>query len=223
MLLSAKPSASVIEPEISAGTWAALTNLPNAQGRRLLQDAPTAATPSSRTTLQDAAPVAGSLTLPTCHPTNVTCRNTLDSVFGSAPGLSAFDIISSGCMAAPAAGQQFKLPTILQLQNNTLYYMAVATEDQRVPDPLVQTKPDVYAVRTVDLSAPKFTCGFPTVTNITSSSMSISVMLTKPAWAFYVVLPTSQVSQLLHRLELMFRGSCMLSSAIRSLYIWHSI
>lgn len=47
--------------------------------------------------------------------------------------------------------------------------------------------------RTVDLSASRFGCGFPTVTNITSSGLAVSVMLTKPAWAFFVVLPTSQV------------------------------
>ena len=48
----------------------------------------------------------------------------------------------------------------------------------------------------MDASAARIACGFPTVTNITSTGFAISVMTTKPAWAFYVVMPTSQARAL---------------------------
>jgi hypothetical protein len=227
MVLTAKPSAAVGEPDVNPGNWTVLERLPSAGRRRLLsllgstgstgpwqqlssrgcsgegssgdvgglaglvasKDGP------SRGLLEGSSstPSPGSLVLPTCYPSNITCGSTPTSAFARVAGLSAFDVLGSGCTPAPAAGQVFSLPAVTSLQNNTLYYVLVATEDRLVPSPNIEKEPTIFAIRTVDLSAAKLACGFPTVTNITSSGFTISVMLTKQAWAFYVVLPTSQV------------------------------
>lgn len=221
MLLAVKPGVELQEPAVEAGSWAALSGLPGAGGsrrRRLFGDGgelvlgglaaggDSGGSSSGSGSLQRsgagghrllaaAAPAAGpgSLVAPTCYSANVTCQASPTAVFTRTPGLSAFNVVASGCTQGPPAGQTFALPPASGLQNNTLYYLLVATEGWQVPSPALQGPPTVYTVRTVDLSAARFGCGFPTVTNITASSLAVSVLLTKPAWAFWVVIPSSQV------------------------------
>lgn len=236
MLLAAKPGVELQEPAVEAGSWAALSGLPGAGGsrrRRLFGDGgelvlgglaaggDSSGSSSGSGSLQRsgagghrllaaAAPAAGpgSLVAPTCYSANVTCQASPTAVFTRTPGLSAFNVVASGCTQGPPAGQTFALPPASGLQNNTLYYLLVATEGRQVPSPALQGPPAMYAVRTVDLSAARFGCGFPTVTNITASSLAVSVLLTKPAWAFWVVIPSSQVWALALRCRLANGVAC---------------
>ena len=208
MLLVAKPTAGLAEPQVDPGRWTSIASLPTSSSgssrRQLLEAVECAACEASeswgadfpgRRLLEDASSTVtpGSLVLPTCYPANISCLATPASVFSRVPGLAGFDVVASGCTPVPAASHTVSLPAFTGLTNNTVYYLMLATEDRLVPAPNILSVPTMYAVKTVDLSAAKFACGFPTVTNITSSGFSVSAMVTKQAWAFFVVLPTSQV------------------------------
>lgn len=204
LLATAKPSAAgtTSEPDVAPGMWQRFSNMTAASGgRRRLAAAGLPAgvggsLASRRQLLADAAPAAfapGSLVAPVCYPANQTCDLRPEAAFDSVDGLDAgFDGVASGCAVVPMAGRPVALPAFLGLQNNTLYYLLLASEDQGVPQPRRQTQPAVFAVRTVDLSAPLLACGFPLATNITATSFALSAMLTKPgASVQYVVLPAA--------------------------------
>ncbi|GAB4820895.1 hypothetical protein N2152v2_007941 [Parachlorella kessleri] len=209
MLLVAKPTAGLAAPQVDAGKWTSIASLPTASSgnrRRQLRGAVECAACEAseageadfpgRRLLAGASGTTnpGSLVFPTCYPANISCLSTPASIFSRVPGLAGFDVVASGCTPVPAASQAVSLPAFTGLTNNTVYYLLLATEDRLVPSPNIQSAPEMYAVKTVDLSAAKFACGFPTVTNITSSGFAVSAMVTKQAWAFFVVLPTSQVA-----------------------------
>ncbi|KAL4457403.1 hypothetical protein ABPG75_012268 [Micractinium tetrahymenae] len=139
------------------------------------------------------AAAPGSLVAPTCYPANRSCALTPSAAFAGTPGLASnFAVLASGCVQVPSAGQPLALPPFAGLQNNSLYHLLLVTEDAAVPQSHRLSPPAVYAVRTVDLSAPQLACGFPVATNITSSGFALSAMLTKPgASVFYVVVPSA--------------------------------
>lgn len=211
LLVTPKPGAAVRDARVAPGQWRQLEELPDrGQRRRRLAGvdgaalgavsswpvgANIAARGQQRALLQESSAVApGSLVAPTCYPANRTCSLAPADAFASlAAQLSAsYDVVTSVCLPVPAAGQPLSLPAFSGLQNNTLFYLLLATEDRAVPQPLRLQPPAVYAVRTVDLSAPQLACGFPTATNITATGFLLSAMLTKPgASVFYVVLPAA--------------------------------
>lgn len=197
---AAGSAAAGAEPAVAPGGWRRLDSLPTAGSRRRLSAAADGSAGWSaqpqRHLLAGSAPAAvapGTLVAPTCYPTNQTCALAPDAAFAGAAGLDAgYSVVASGCTPVPAAGRPLALPPFAGLQNNTVHYLLLATEDGSVPSPLRAAQPAVYAVRTVDLSAPRLACGFPLATNISASGFALSAMLTKPgASAAYVVLPAA--------------------------------
>jgi hypothetical protein len=216
LLLAPKPGTSLppAAADVPPGSWALLGSLTTGSSQRRLTSAGStsaaalagALLPQRRQLLAEAAEaVPGSLVAPTCYPTNQTCSQAPVAAFAGVAGLAAgFTTVAAGCAPVPAAGQPLALPTFTGLANNSLYFLLVATEDRGVPTPLRAAPPAVFAVRTVDLSAPRFACGFPVATNITSSGFSLSAMLTKPgASVFYVLLPSSAAATAPSALEVL--------------------
>lgn len=203
MLVAPNPGVEAAGGGTPAGGWSQVPGLlPANSSRRLLADIePTAAlvprelhsawqrhlldTPTA------AAP--GSLVAPTCYPANRSCALTPAAAFAGTPGLAGnFAVLASGCAQVPAAGQPLALPPFSGLQNNSLYHLLLVTEDLAVLQPHRLSAPAIFAVRTVDLSAPQLACGFPVATNITATGFALSVLLTKSgASVFYVVVPTA--------------------------------
>ena len=202
LVVAPKPGASTAADDLAAGTWQQVSSLavPSPGGGRRLLAADEAAPWPSRQMLQSpATPAAsgispGDLRAPQCFPTNQTCSLSAAAAFAGAPGLSggAFSVVASGCLPVPVAGQALQLPPLASLENNSLYFVLLASEDRTVPQPHHLAPPALFAVRTVDLSAPQFACGFPLVTNISTTSLTLSVLLTKKgAWVRFVLLPSS--------------------------------
>ena len=217
LLVAPKPGTSlpVAAADVAPGSWALLDSLTTGSSRRRLAgagDDSRMAAPSGALLPQllakaaEAAP--GSLVAPTCYPSNQTCSLAPAAAFPGVAGLAAgFTTVAAGCASVPAAGQPVALPPFAGLANNSLYFLLVATEDRGVPTPLRAAPPALFAVRTVDLSAPRFACGFPLATNITSSGFSLAAMLTKPGTSvFYVVLPSGAAATSPSALEVL-RGT----------------
>lgn len=203
-LLAAKPGVTVAAEAdgIAAGSWAQMGSLlPGVDSRRRLLGAAggaarvfTPASPQLRALLAGDSPVPpGTLVAPTCYPMNRTCLLEAGAAFAGVDGLAgSFDVLASGCTEVPEAGRAVALPPFSGLQNDTLHYLLLSTEDTAVPQPNRLQPPAVFAVHTVDLSAPRLACGFPVAANITSTSFSLAAMLTKPgASVFVVVLPAA--------------------------------
>jgi hypothetical protein len=206
LLVAAKPGASAAanSTEVAAGSWARLQSLvpDESSSRRLLAAGSRAGTPASshsggssaaarrRLLPADTAVQPGTIVDSSCSAANQTCALAPAAVFSSIPELaSTFDTVRSGCLVVPEAGKVVALPAFSGLQNNTVYFLLLATEESNVQQPTPRAPPAVFAVRTVDLSAPQLACGFPIAANITSSSFSLAAMLNKPgATAAYVVL-----------------------------------
>ena len=197
-LVTAKAGPSAADPGIGPGDWREVQGLGGGSSRRRLHTAPMPAVGASGRHLVASTQAAdhGYLVQPSCPIVNVTCSASASSVFGGVASLSAsFDTVATGCVAVPAAGQSTTLPAFQGLQNNTLYYLLLSTEDQLVPTPNRMQLPTMYGIRTVDLAAPRIACGFPQATNISSSGFALSAYLTKPAQAvFYAVLPGEQAA-----------------------------
>jgi len=213
LLVTAKAGVSTSGADVAPGSWSQVGSLvPSAGSRRRLTGNAVATLPPSvltgvetsssgqpqhglRQLLQDAisAVQPGTLVDPICYPTNRTCKLAPADAFSGTAGLAGnFDVVASGCVPMSAAGLLLAVPPFAGLQNNTLYHLLLASEDLGVPQPHHLAPPVMFAVRTVDLSAPKLACGFPAITNITSTSLALSAMLTKPgASVFFVVLPAA--------------------------------
>lgn len=210
LLAVAKPGTSTSGADVAHGSWSRVDGLaPTTSRRRRLAGLPAPSMGRAaasvaltsltlqhwqqRQLLQEQQAVPGSLVAPTCYPANRTCTLAPTDAFRNVSGLAgSFDVVASGCMPVPAAGQTLVLPPFSGLQNNTLYHLLLATEDTAVPQAHLLATPAVFAVRTVDLSAPKLACGFPLATNISATGFLLSAMLTKPgASVFYVVLPAA--------------------------------
>lgn len=206
LLVAAKPGASAAanSADVAAGSWARLQSLvpDESSSRRLLAAGSRAGTPASshsggssaaarrRLLPADTAVQPGTIVDSSCSAANQTCTLAPAAVFSSIPELaSTFDTVRSGCLVVPEAGKVVALPAFSGLQNNTVYFLLLATEESNVQEPAPRAPPAVFAVHTVDLSAPQLACGFPIAANITSSSFSLAAMLNKPgATAAYVVL-----------------------------------
>lgn len=196
--------------DVAPGQWAAVDSWGEGGGRRRLLSgaaagargaawvtaAASAAWPSTGRHLlgNSSAAAPGSLVVPVCYPANQTCGLTANKAFAGVQPLAdgQWDVVASGCVPVPRAGAAQALPPFSGLQNNTLYYLLLGSEDQGVPQPNRAAPAAAYAVRTVDLSAPAVACGFPVATNITASGFALSALLTKPgASVWYVVLPAA--------------------------------
>lgn len=203
MLAAANPGVEAAGAGTPAGGWSQVAGLlpANSSRRRLVGfesaagSAPEQPLSAWRRHLLDTPPAVapGSLVAPTCYPANRSCALTPAAAFAGTPGLAgSFAVLASGCTQVPTAGQPLALLPFSGLQNNSLYHLLLVTEDAAVPQPHRLSPPAVFAVRTVDLSAPQLSCGFPVATNITASGFALSAMLTKPgASVFYVVVPTA--------------------------------
>lgn len=196
-VLQAEPGIS--NTAVPPGSWIELPALPTAQRRRLqaLQGGRVAGwahgrgLAASSNPVLPAIPAPGSLAAPVCPAGNSTCSTS--NVFAGVTGISSFIRVAAGCTPLPAAGTPAALPPAAGLQNNTLYYVLLSTEDRALPAPNRLSPPAVYVVHTIDLSAPTLMCGFPAVTGITAGGFTVSAVLTKPGAASYVVLPSEQV------------------------------
>jgi hypothetical protein len=209
-LLKAKPGeeAAVAGSDVPPGGWSQLASLVAPDGgstlRRLLSSpglglrhaSGAARVPAGRQlAAADNSPgiQPGSLVAPACYPANRSCSLAPTDVFGDVDGWDSFDVLASGCLPVPAAGRRLALPPLGGLQNDTPYHLVLATEDTAVPQPNRMQPPAVFAVRTVDLSAPRLACGFPLASNITPTGFALSALLTKPgALVRYVVLPAAE-------------------------------
>ena len=207
-LLAAPKPGSTAPPaaDVAPGEWAAVGSwMEVGSRRRLLSGAGAAvssaaawsAAPASRQLLGNASSPAvapGSLVTPVCYPANQTCGLTAAKAFAGVQPLAdgQWDVFSSGCLPVPQAGATQALPSFSGLQNNTLYYLLLGSEDSGVPQPNRAAPVAAYAIRTIDLSAPAVACGFPLATNITATGFALSALLTKPgASVWYVVLPAA--------------------------------
>lgn len=207
LLAAPKPSSSAPSAaEVAPGKWAAVDSWMEDGGRRRLLSGDGAAVssaaawsvaPASRQLLGNVSSPAvapGSLVAPVCYPANQTCGLTAAKAFAGVQPLAdgQWDVLSSGCLPVPQAGAAQALPPFSGLQNNTLYYLLLGSEDSGVPQPNRAAPVAAYAIRTVDLSAPAVACGFPLATNITATGFALSTLLTKPgASVWYVVLPSA--------------------------------
>lgn len=211
-LLKAKPGeeAAAAGGDVPPGSWSQLASLMAPDGgsanRRLLSSpglglghaAGAARVPAGRQLAaadNSSGIQPGSLVAPACYPANRSCSLAPPTeVFGGVAGWdSGFDVLASGCLPVPAAGRRLALPPFSGLQNDTLYHIVLATEDTAVPQPNRMQPPTAFAVRTVDLSAPRLACGFPMASNITPTGFALSALLTKPgASVRYVVLPAAE-------------------------------
>ncbi|PRW56113.1 hypothetical protein C2E21_5268 [Chlorella sorokiniana] len=210
-LLAAPKPGSTAAPaaDVVPGKWAAVDSWVEGGSRRRLLSGTTAgssaawgAAPASRQLLgysqlansSTSAVSPGSLVAPVCYPANQTCSLTAAKAFAGVQPLTdgQWDVLASGCMPVTRAGAAQALPPFTGLQNNTLYYLLLGSEDSGVPLPNRAAPVAAYAIRTVDLSAPAVACGFPVATNITATSFALSALLTKPgASVWYVVLPAA--------------------------------
>ena len=198
MVLTAQPGAQLPDPGLEAGTWAAVAALPAPADRRRrralqMQTGVAGSTTAHGRRLGEAAAQSAERVSPhTCPPAAAACSTPLATVFPEAVAGGAYRIVTSGCASAPYAGRPASLPGITGLQNGTVYYLLLASEGGGMAPAARMQPPAVYAVRTVDLSPPRFACGFPAVTNITSTGFAVSALLTKPAPVQFVVV-SSQV------------------------------
>lgn len=199
-LLTAKPGTAVPDPGVAPGSWKAVAGLAAGSTRRRLQQLHSArgSRQAAARQLADAAAngslvlATGSLVAPACPPGPACAAAPSTALAGLGDLAGTYDTVASGCARVPAAGQALALNMFEGLQNNTVYWLLLATEDVAGH---VGQAPTAWAVRTVDLSAPRFACGFPLASNITATSFALAVLLTKPAEAvFYVVLPAGQAA-----------------------------
>ncbi len=212
-LLAAPKPGSTAAPaaDVAPGEWAAVDSWVESGSRRRLfsqagpgisraggwRGALTSQLPAGRHLLDNSTAPAvapGSLVAPVCYPANRTCSLAAATAFAGVQPLAdgQWDVLASGCLPVPQAGAAQALPPFSGLQNNTLYYLLLGSEDSGVPQPNRAAPAAAYAVRTVDLSAPAVACGFPVATNITATSFALSALLTKPgASVWYVVLPAA--------------------------------
>jgi hypothetical protein len=205
MLLSPRPGAGAGVAGLAAGTALLLDALPRPRRRRQLAwRAGSGGRAGGRRLDQDGRgdggimPPPGSLLPRTCPLAARACGQTAAAAFAPAlAGLaSVYSSVAAGCAPVPVAGQPLALPTFQGLQNDTTYFLLLSTESLQAgappPPPPPPPTTTVFAVRTVDLSPPRQACGFPAVTNISSRGFALSVMLTKPAAAFFVAVPGEQ-------------------------------